>query len=179
LPIPDAPEPKKSNVYKQLSSEQLGSMSKTNFDIVQDPVFIAQDNEDELRRINLVGAATSMKSFSGPIPGTGKIETFSQSVSSGTTYDVWTPSSGEVWELVSADYSATLSSGQLDSIQLKIKASSTECLVAENAANDSYDTFKDLFGSTIYLDENMTVAVRPNDANLTAVTVNLLLIRVR
>jgi hypothetical protein len=178
LPIPDAPEPKKSNVYKQLSSEQLGSISKTNFDIVQDPVFIAQDNEDELRRINLVGAATSMKSFSGPIPGTGKIESISGSYSSGTYVDIFTPGAGEVWQIISADFNATLSSGTVDSVQLYVSASSTAVMIGENTG-DNFDTFRDIFSGPITIDENMTVQARASSGNITALAVRLLLIRVR
>ena len=181
MPLPYAPPPKESKVYRDLKNLKVSEVTGVQMNTLKGELYAqgVDGSEDEMRRLKLLGEVSNQQSSSGPIPGTGKIETFSQSVSSGVTYDVFTPEAGEVWELVSADYSATLSSGSLDSIQLKIKASSTECLIAENAANDSYDTFKDLFGSTIYIDENMTVAVRPNDANLTALAVNLLLIMVR
>ena len=156
--------------------------SATDFDLVKNQVHLSIENMELIETLNRLGRITNMQSQSGPIPGTGKIVKFTDSSpTSGQTYTVFTPNVGEVWEIVTADYAAPTSSGQLDSIQLKIKEWSTgeEVMVAENATDDSYDTFKDLFGSTIYVDENMSVTARPNDANLTAITVQLLVVRVR
>jgi hypothetical protein len=117
-------------------------------------------------------------SICGPIPGTGKIEQFSGSYSSGQYEDVFTPSSGECWEVVSADFNATLSSGTVDSVQLYIDIGGTAVMVAENLG-DNFDSFKDYFSSPILVDENMTLQVRASDANITALACRVLLIRVR
>jgi hypothetical protein len=92
-------------VYQQLSSEQLGSMSKDNFDIANDPVFANASSEDELRRLNLVGQASNMQSQSGPIPGTGRVELYANTTSV-TEADFFTPSEGESWQLLAAQTKA-------------------------------------------------------------------------
>ena len=74
MPLPDTPNPEKSNIYRQLSSEDIQSADIDNFDVVRFPINLDASSEDELRRINLVGQAANLQSQSGPIPGTMKIE---------------------------------------------------------------------------------------------------------
>ncbi len=178
MPLPDANDPKESNLYAQLRSSQLGSVSQTNFDLVKDPVFLNAEWEDEARRLKLWGELSGKSSSSGPMPGTGKIELFSGSYSSGTYEDIFTPGAGEVWEVVSADFNATLSSGTVDSVQLYVSASGSAVMIAENLG-DNFDTFKDFFASPVVVDENMTIQARASDANITALAVRVLLIRIR
>jgi len=151
-----------------------------DFDQVKNQIYLQSENSLALDTLNAMGQITNMQSQSGPIPGTGKIALINQAVSSGVTYDIFTPNAGEVWELISADFNATLSSGDIDSIQLKIKENSTdeEVMIAENLG-DNFDTFKDFMASPVYVDANLTVTVRGNDANLTNLAVRLLLIRIR
>jgi hypothetical protein len=105
MPLPNAPSPKDSNIYKQLSSESLGSTSKDNFDVVQNPVFLDSASEDELRRINLVGQATNLQSQSGPIPGTGKVKEVLDTTGSGTPIStLLEPSEGEAFEITAANW---------------------------------------------------------------------------
>ena len=122
MPLPQTPDPEESNLYRQLSSEQLGSVDKDNFDIVQDSVFIDSANEDELRRINLVGQATNMQSQSGPIPGTYQIIQ-----KSGTSVIViLEPGDGEVWQLQSLAVSTLAGSG----INFRLNDGTTNMLLA-------------------------------------------------
>ena len=94
MPLPDTPNPETSNVYRQLSSENIGSADVDNFDIVRFPVNLDSSSEDELRRINLVGQAANLQSQSGPIPGTMKCE--SVALSAGTNGDFFVPQEGAV-----------------------------------------------------------------------------------
>lgn len=178
MPLPDAGSPSDSRVYRQSTGKTLDSLTVENLETISDPVFVDRNSEDELRRINLVGQASNLQSQSGAIPGTGKIEQISGSYSSGVYTDVFTPGSKEVWEIVSADFNATLSSGTVDSVQLFVSVGGTAVMIGENTG-DNFDTFKDFFASPILVDENMTVQARASDSNITALAVRLLLIRVR
>ena len=139
MPLPNAPSPKDSNVYQQLSSESLGSTSKDNFDIVQNPVFLDSTSEDELRRINLVGQATNMQSQSGPIPGTGQVAEVLDTTGSGVvTSNLLIPNEGEAYEVTALDWSTKNASACYLRIR-DINASSGGVLVEYKTAADSFD----------------------------------------
>ena len=150
----------------------------TDFELVKNQVHLEEENFQLMEALNTMGQITNMQSQSGPIPGTGKIEIFSGSYSSGTVQDIFTPKIGEVWELISADFNATLSSGTVDSVQLYISDGTNSVMIGENTG-DNFDTFKDFFASPILVDNNLTVQGRASDSNITALAVRLLLIRVR
>ena len=149
-----------------------------DFEVVKNQVHLEEENFQLMEALNTMGQITNMQSQSGPIPGTGKIEVFSGSYSSGTIQDIFTPAIGEVWELISADFNATLSSGTVDSVQLYISDGTNSVMIGENTG-DNFDTFKDFFASPILVDNNLTIQGRASDSNITALTVRLLLIRVR
>ena len=149
-----------------------------DFEIVKNQVHLEEENFQLMEALNTIGQITNMQSQSGPIPGTGKIEIFSGSYSSGTIQDIFRPAIGEVWELISADFNATLSSGTVDSVQLYISDGTNSVMIGENTG-DNFDTFKDFFASPILVDNNLTVQGRASDSNITALAIRLLLIRVR
>lgn len=97
MPLPDAEDPGKSNLYKQLSSNTLDDLDDTNFKIVRDPVFLNSENEDELRRIKLVGELTGHSSSSGPIADCDSYVSVSESYD--TTGPVLVAPVGEVWRV--------------------------------------------------------------------------------
>jgi hypothetical protein len=106
MTLPDAPKPEKSNLYRQLSSEQLATASTDNFQIAVSPVFLDASSEDELRRINLMGQAANLQSQSGPF-GQGQIIKITDTTGSGTpTGDVFVPDDGQVWVIVGAQIGA-------------------------------------------------------------------------
>jgi hypothetical protein len=150
----------------------------SDFELIKNQVHLEENNFQLMEALNVMGQITNMQSQSGPIPGTGKIETFSSSYSSGVYVTVFTPKAGEVWEVVAADFNATLSSGTVDSVQLYLSDGSTSVMFAENTG-DNFDSFKDYFASPILVDENLTIQARASDANITALAVRVVLIRVR
>ena len=97
VPLPDATDPADSNVYQQLSSNTLDDLDDTNYKIVRDPVFLSSENEDELRRLKLVGELTGHSSSSGPLADGGGPKSVS------VDYDVTGPvilaPIGEVWRV--------------------------------------------------------------------------------
>jgi len=160
-------------------------LTYAQFTALSNPVHIQSSNLDNLRLIKLIGEITGLARVKElevapdgqPIAGTGKVENFNQSVTNGTTYDVFTPGSGEVWNFMAAGYTATVSSGTLDAIQIKIGDGVNELMVAENL-NDSYDGLI-RFSDPLFVDENLTIKVRTSDASVSALDLNLLLIRIR
>lgn len=67
MPLPDAGNPEKTNIYAQLSSQQIDSLTRATLNKVRTPVYLDASSEDELRRIDLIGQATGTTSSSGPI----------------------------------------------------------------------------------------------------------------
>ena len=113
MPLPDAPKPSKSLLYSQLASSQVNGVSKKNFDLVTDPLFLDKNSEDELRRILLAGSVTGMLSSSGPIPGTACIHVTSDP--SSTAQDGFIPNPGEVWLWMGGGASLGSASGTIKS----------------------------------------------------------------
>lgn len=151
MPLPNAPSPKDSNVYKQLSSESLGTTSKDNFDIVNDPVFIDFSSEDELRRLNLVGQASNMQSQSGPIPGTAKIVTVA-AAASGSMATVFQPDEGQVWRLIDITVVWTGNSGTISaSPVLQDSANSKQIFVGRQAATTAHHEFPNIPQDSLYI----------------------------
>lgn len=67
MPLPDAPKPITSNLYRQLNSDRIEDLSPKKFAVVRNPVFTNDVSEDELRRINVAGQAAGQVSGSGPL----------------------------------------------------------------------------------------------------------------
>ena len=73
MPLPDAnPDPENSNIYEQLRTIKASDLTRSQLDIIRDPLFLDGASEDVLRRILLVGMATDQMSLSGFIPRTQK-----------------------------------------------------------------------------------------------------------
>ena len=114
MPLPDANQPvaSDSNIYHQLNAIKLGELTNAQFAIVQDPLFLNDRSEDELRRLALIGLARQSISVSssGPIPNTGNVFEADQ-----TTTNVITallePGPGEVWQVTGGSVTGTGISG--------------------------------------------------------------------
>ena len=119
MPLPDAePKPDRSNVYEQLRTIKASDLTRSQLDVIRDPLFLDAASEDVLRRIVLLGMATDQMSLAGPIPRTQK--NVQATYSSTGANDFFIPGTGEVWQLVGGD---TLGSGGTGSIQWQLKDS--------------------------------------------------------
>jgi hypothetical protein len=99
MPLPDAEDPLTSNLYSQLRSSQLESVSSAAFDKVKDPVYVNSAFEDEARRIKLWGEISGKSSSSGPLANTGQITTATITGSgSANMGKPLTPGTGEVFD---------------------------------------------------------------------------------
>ena len=152
MTLPDAPIPSKSNLYQQLSSEQISTASPANFQIAVDPVFLDSSSEDELRRINLVGQAANLQSQSGPI-GPGQIVKITDTTGSGSpTGDVFVPDVGQVWVIVGAQIGAMAA----NKCSLHLRDSDTNQTVQVAAETSAFAQFDPVAtGGHVFITNNL------------------------
>lgn len=115
MPLPNASDAEKARIYQQFQGLTLlpigvGSITSDLMDALRNQTFVDTLNEDELRRINLVGAASSTMSFSGPMPDTHVIHNVSQSTT-GEATAFFSPGKGEVWKLLGASTAGQTTNG--------------------------------------------------------------------
>ena len=130
MPLPDASDAEKARIYEQFQSlNALAGSSDGLTDQLMDALrlqtFVDTNNEDELRRIALVGSATQTLSFSGALPGTGQI--IVHTIDSNAQQTIFQPGIGEVYQLVGISFSRTAGTG-----------SSTYTMYLEDGTNEVY-----------------------------------------
>jgi hypothetical protein len=117
MPLPFAPPPKDSSLYQQLESTTLQTLTADQLATIRAKTFSqgTEGNEDEYRRLLLLGLASDKLSLSGPIPGTGQSSSLVNlvTVTDNTLTSAFTPEAGEIWELVSFGANVTGRSGTL------------------------------------------------------------------
>lgn len=87
-----------SNLFENLTSKTLSTVSATNIDALTRDVHIEKTNQEALFATVLVNEATMRDgSF---IPGTGNIVSTDAITDNGTTVVVFQPADGEVWQVI-------------------------------------------------------------------------------
>ena len=113
-PLPFAPPPKDSSLYQQLESTTLQTLTADQLDTIRAKTFSqgTDGNEDEYRRLLLLGLAADQLSLSGPIANAGSIVKYNQA--DATSPISIRPPKGEVWEItgISINNTAALSGNQ-------------------------------------------------------------------
>jgi len=103
-PLPFAPPPKDSSLYQQLESTTLQTLTADQLDTIKAKTFSqgTDGNEDEYRRLLLLGLAADQLSLAGPIARSTKI--VSEAYTGSAVYDnlVFQPDAGETWTLDAA-----------------------------------------------------------------------------
>ena len=74
----------------------------TDFDLVKNQIHLEEENFQLMDALNTMGQITNMQSQSGPIPGTLKIVT-STNTTAGNN-NAFQPDAGQVWELTAASF---------------------------------------------------------------------------
>ena len=172
-PLPFAPPPKDSSLYQQLESTTLQTLTADQLDTIRAKTFSqgTEGNEDEYRRLLLLGLAADQLSLSGPMPGTAKIVTVSET--SGGAYNFFVPDAGEVWQVTGC------SNGDKDAttvVKLTDAAGNTVELGQESAAQQAYEPFG---SAPIYIDSNVYLMVNLSSAGGGTTEVHASFIRVR
>jgi len=116
-PLPFAPPPKDSSLYQQLESTTLQTLTADQLDTIRAKTFSqgTDGNEDEYRRILLLGLASQAASVSGPIPLGAHVAT-TGTVSSSTTTTLFQPAVGEVWQVMGVSMDASGGSGSVTAV---------------------------------------------------------------
>jgi hypothetical protein len=117
MPLPFAPPPKDSSLYQQLESTTLQTLTADQLDTIKGKTFSqgTQGNEDEYRRLLLLGLAADQISLGGPIPGTQKITTSGVITSTGDT-TLFQPDQNQVWVCVGVQMDASGGSGSVTAV---------------------------------------------------------------
>ena len=131
-PLPFAPPPKDSSLYQQLESTTLQTLTADQLDTIRAKTFSqgTDGNEDEYRRLLLLGLASQAASISGPIPNTQFVTSYT--LADDGFYDNLIPAVGEVWQVVGI--SATLATG-VTRIEFKIYDTETSTYVEVGQAD--------------------------------------------
>ena len=110
LPFSDKPE--KSSIYQDVKTTTLQDLTPDQFDAFRSRMFAEGVNglEDEYRRLILLGLASDKLSVSGPMPGTMKLVDASSS-SGGSSFTIFRPDPGQVWQLIAMDFTITGGTG--------------------------------------------------------------------
>ena len=154
MPLPDAePAPDKANIYEQFSSIKVSDFTRTQLDIVRDPLYLNSESEDVLRRLLLLGSVTNQLSSSGAIPGTGQVIVTGNIEATGNI-DVFQPEVGESYRLqtISIDPSG---SGTKRVIGYLYDATSTELTEIFDTGNFTTEAEEIKFQGPLSLDNNL------------------------
>jgi hypothetical protein len=142
MPLPFAPPPKDSSLYQQLESTTLQTLTADQLATIRAKTFSqgTEGNEDEYRRILLLGLASDKLSVSGPI-GYEYVEVNISGAED--TAKLWfQPNEGEIWQLgwgvwtgdgasnhlyQAQDSSGTIGSGSINQIFFSSATSGKMC----------------------------------------------------
>ena len=113
MPLPFAPPPDESKLYQQLESTTLQTLTSDQLDTIRAKTFSqgTEGNEDEYRRLLLLGTAANQLSTSGPMPGSMVMQ--ETTVTDGTGTAMLTCPEGQVLQVINYNYKAVGSSGTL------------------------------------------------------------------
>jgi hypothetical protein len=161
MPLPFAPPPEDSSLYQQLESTTLKTLTPDQLDTIRAKTFSqgTEGNEDEYRRLLLLGLAADKISLSGPIPKTCKIVTATTTQSSAIV-ELFTPAAGEVWEVGGFAINKTGLAGTLTWRLIADDGAQTATIdmsmVWGSSSQDPISATEDGF-TPFYVDENMTL----------------------
>ena len=162
-PLPFAPPPRDSNLYQQLESTTLQTLTADQLDTIRAKTFSqgTEGNEDEYRRLLLLGLASDQLSLSGPMPNTGEIATAQITVNS-TDYTMKAPAAGEVYQVVGISAVAAGSLSSLSGITLYIKLDdgSENMTVLEWSGSGSIEPPDTSYNVPLMFDNNLTLKGR-------------------
>jgi len=178
MPLPFAPPPEDSSLYQQLESTTLETLTPDQLDTIRTKTFSqgTEGNEDEYRRLLLLGLASNKLSLAGPMGKTVKTISITRTSSPGTGSYVSPASGDEVWQFMAGDFTTT---GGSSTVRLYVKFNDTTAIwVASEIGTSGPLTGAVSEHGPLYADANTEFAVNNQTAG-TDVQINLAFIRVR
>jgi len=159
MPLPFAPPPKDSNLYQQLESTTLQTLTADQLDTIRAKTFSqgTEGNEDEYRRLLLLGLAADQLSLSGPMPNTGRIQ--STAFTGATqTKTVASCNEGEVWQVTGA--SGLVSGGSGTAVFVLALTDGVSVVRVESLSFTGNNEFNiTSTAGPMYIDENISLQV--------------------
>lgn len=143
MPLPEANSPEESRLYQELKSKTAlvgvsGAITADLLDSLRNATFVDADNEDQLRRIVLIGAATGAMSLSGPIAGTSQVVNFSKTgTAANGVHQIVTVGSGESWVVEGISIQTTNVVSVRYKVQVKDVATSAVIEIADETVSAS------------------------------------------
>lgn len=173
-PLPFAPPPKDSSLYQQLESTTLQTLTADQLDTIRAKTFSqgTDGNEDEYRRLLLLGLAADKLSTSGPIPGTGKIVATSIAAGGATSEIIFRPDEGEVWQITGATTNA------MGASRVELHLNNGSALVEIGAETAAATQFDPDGWNPVYIDNNVYLSYFISGLTSTT-SFNVAFIRVR
>ncbi len=180
MPLPEAKDPKTSNLYSQLRSSQLRSIAQASFDKVKGPVFINSDFEDEARRLKLWGELAGTVSSSGPMIGTLKC-VVTDSITSTSKTSIYTPSTGEIWQVIGLSVTATNATGSTTWYSYMVEGAVDVYMGATSSASSNVSIWTDSdYKNPVFISAETQLEININaTSNLDSYVIKTALVRVR
>jgi hypothetical protein len=167
MPLPYAPPPKESKVYRDLKNLKVSEITADQLDTLKEAVYAQgiDGAEDELRRLKLLGEVSNQNSSAGPIPGSMKITTteitYAETGAATGYKTIFVPQKGEVWQFLAASSAFSGgSSGQSiimgDSEPADLTTPPTTYVLVAQESSTGNPTWSPLiYGADLYFDENI------------------------
>ena len=161
MPLPYAPPPKDSKVYRDLKNLKISGVTADQIDTLKNELFAqgVDGSEDEMRRLQLLGQVTNQASGSGPIPATFVIQQIVADTSGTKAGNLKVASAGEVWQLYGfCVASMTGRSGSvLHEVFLRDTTNSRDAEIIDVSASSSQLPFHETSLYPVFVDENISV----------------------
>ncbi len=158
-----------------LTGDQLPAEVFTvdDFDLVKNQVHLEEENFQLMQALNVMGQITNMQSQSGPIAGTMKLVDGTGDTS-GSTFTVFKPDAGQVWQLIALDFNVTGGTGNTtvitylsdgnDTVKLyEVTTASTSLIISDDIDAPIYVTsdcyLQGIWARTSGTSGNFTAAV--------------------
>jgi hypothetical protein len=159
MPLPFAPPPKDSSLYQQLESTTLQTLTSDQLDTIRAKTFSqgTEGNEDEYRRLLLLGLAADQLSLSGPLPATGKITKTNFTAASQNAI-VASANPGEVWQIMGACANRVAASGTFTFVLSFTDG--VDSVRIESLTGSGYNEFNiTSTAGPMYIDQNISLEV--------------------
>jgi hypothetical protein len=154
MPLPFAPPPKDSKVYRDLKNIKVSGVTADQIDTLKDELFAqgVDGSEDEMRRLLLLGQVSNQASNSGPIPDTLAITQIVADTSGTKAGNIKIASAGEVWQLNGRSGSCT------HEVFLRDTVNSRDCEIIDVSASSSQlPLHENNWMGPVYVDENISI----------------------
>jgi len=177
MPLPYAPPPKESKVYRDLKNLKVTGVTADQLYTLKGELYAqgVDGSEDEMRRLKLLGEVSNQQSSSGPIPGTVKI--VSLTYDDNAYYDWFIPGAGEVW-LATSFYCFTATGFTAGILSFFDSKNSTR-IHAGDWGSGGGDLEDNGFSTHLYFDENTYPQFYPYGTLSSSSTAQIMCVRVR